>query len=188
MGGTRRQGSDKYHDRRVKATVSTKTGVISNTSRGYSHFRKDSKGIGRLHSKMAGKTNNKGDFCSDTITLFSIIHETEEKWETASNNRFVSTKSHAVHSSFQNGDSGSDRENHHGGTLGLLNRHRGRVFSCSDQLGVPQIHGFQSSKPSFCVSIPALRSVSSSLGFYADSQAGETKASIASGSNIQLHR
>ena len=188
MGGTGRQGSNKYHDRRVKATVSAETGVISNTSQGYSHFRKDSKGIGSFHSKMVGKANNKGDFCSDAIALFSVIHETQEKWKTASHNRSISPKSHAIHTSFQNGNRGSNREDHHGGTLGLLDRHRGRVFSCPDQLGIPQIHGVQGSKPSFCISIPALWSFSSSLGFYKDSQASEAKASIASGSNIQLHR
>ena len=188
MGGTRRQCSDKYHDGRVKATVSTKTSVISNTSRGYRHIRKNSKGIGEIHPKMAGKANNKGDFCSDTIALFSIVHETKEKWETASNNRFVSTKSHAVHSAFQNGDSGGNRKDHHGGTLGVLDRHRGCIFSCPDQLGVPQVHGVQSPEPNFRFSIPALRSFSSSLGFHENSQTSEAKASITTGGNIQLHR
>ena len=181
--------SHQDNDSGVKTVLFRKARSKTCSPNKLSHFRKDHFGIRRrLSSQMGGKEDCEGDFISYASSLLNNVHEAQKEWEIAPNHRPQSTQRHAHSREIQNGDSGSDFSDCSGDTLGLFDRHRGRLFPRSHKLGIPQIPCLQDKEQNICVPVPPIRAVTSSVGFHEGTQTSKSQASFSINNDIQLHR
>ena len=188
MGGIGGQSGNKYYDGRSKVAIQRETRAVVKSPLKQNNFNEDSISFRRVYSKLARNKCNKRNYKSNSIALFHSFYETQEKRQKSTNNRLVRSKSTTLHSEVQDGDCSSNSEHDHRGSLGVFGGYKGRVFPCSNQLGLSQVSGVQGKKQSVCVSVPSFRAVTSSLGLHEGHQASETKTSFLVNHYFQLYR
>ena len=188
MGNVRRSNSHKYHDRGVQAKIQVNPRTIISTSSFVGTFPRHNSQVERVHPSVDKKGHNTGNIRTNPPIFFKNFHETKEKREIKTNNRPVTFKSTSRIPIIQNGNSVCNSSVYFRRALGLFSGHSGRLFSCPNGLGVPQIPGFQSREQDICLSVPAFRPVSSSLGIHESHQACQDEASSMVHSDLQLPR
>ena len=188
MGGIGGQSCNKHYDRRSKVSIQRETRAFVKSPLKQNNFNKDGISFRRIHPKVAGNKHNKGNYRSNSVTLFHNVYETQEKWQDASNYRFEGLKRSPIYPEIQDGDSSCHSKHYLRGSLGLFGGFKGRLFSFTNQLGLSQVSSIQSKKQSVCVSVPAVRTVTSSLGFFESHQTLEAKASLTFDHCFQLYR
>ena len=188
MGGIGGQSGNKHYDGRSKVAIQRETRAVVKSPLKQNNFNEDSISLRRVYSKVARNKCNKGNYKSNSIALFHSFYETQEKWQKSTNNRLVRFKPTSLHTKVQDGDCSGNSEHDHRGSLGMFGRYKGRIFPCTNQLGLSQVFGVQGKKQSVCVSVPSLRSVSGSLGLHEGHQASETKTSFSVDHYFQLYR
>lgn len=189
MGRVGRPSSRKNHDSGSEIVLFKKANTKKNSSAKLPHIgEKHCDFGGDFSSQMGGKNDNKRDFRSNSTSFFNHLHETEEKWETQTYNRSIRIEQAANFGEIQDGNSRSNFSDHSRNSLGVLNRYRGRIFSCADKLGFPKIFSIQNQESGFRLSISPIWSVSSALGVYKSTETGEGATTHSAFDCIQLHR
>ena len=171
VGHVRRLSRYKHNDKGVISQFS-----LSSSSPGISTSGSCYQSKGRFKGdsncgKVAQKGYNPGDFCAPTHVLFQdfLCSEKERSSETYSGP--LSTQQDAAHSIFQNGDDREDCQERVRVPVGLFNRPRRCVPSCSNSLGVSQVLRIRSGQSDLRLPISSLRTVSSSLGLFKGDEA-----------------
>ena len=187
MGSIRGSNGHKNHDGRLSTNICN--------SPAKTHFRaasfcfnkgKNNQGLTGIHSEVAKIGNHTRNHGSDSTSLFSNVHPIKEEWEETTDHRSQASESPSKYPILQNGDGRSCRENDHGGSLGLLNRHSGRILSCSTRLGVSQVYGIQGGKQNLCIPVPPLWPFPSSLGIHKNNQTHKIQTPLVNDPHLQL--
>ena len=133
MGGIGGQSCNKHYDRRSKVSIQRETRAFGKSPLKQNNFNKDGISFRRIHPKVAGNKHNKGNYRSNSVTLFHNVYETQEKWQDASNYRFKGLKRSPVYPKVQDGDSSCYSKHYLRGSLGLFGGFKGRLFSFTNQ-------------------------------------------------------
>ena len=188
MGNVRRSNSHKYHDRGVQAKIQVNPRTIIPTSSFVDTFPRYNRKVERVYSSMDKKGHNTGNIRTNPPIFFKNFHETKEKRETKTDHRSVRIEQVVSSGKVQNGDSGSDCQDHSWHHVGMLGGHRGCLLPCTNKLGLPQVSGIQDQKQGLCLPVPPIRIVASTLGFHKGHQTSKGQVTFVTHHHLQLHR
>ena len=176
----------QYNDGRVPPKVQKAPSTVVGPSPECSNQRSRLMSPSILHSRLARDGGGKGNHYPPTTFLLSSIHTGQKERKTEAGNRLVSIKSSPHHPHIQNGNCVSNFPFHLGDSLGLLYRHRRRIFSRANILGVPQISRLPSKGKNLCLPVSSLRSGFGSVGVFPGHKTHQTAFARSPDSHIQL--
>ena len=143
---------------------------------------------GILHPEVVRHRSCERNRHTSTSFLFSPLHTCQEKRQVAPYHRPVGAQHSSGGSHIQNGNGGGHLPFHLGDSLGLLHRHRGRLFPRTNGLEFSQIPRLQAQRKNICVPVPPIRSIVGSMGVLSGHQAHKTPPTHSSDTNLQLPR
>ena len=189
MGSFGRSLSYKNNDTGTKIIFFSKTNSEGKSPRQLSHSGDHAGSHGdKFSPKMGRKTDCSGDSRSLSDAFLNPFHETKEKREIETDHRSIRVKQIISSGKIQNGDSGSDCQDHSGHHVGMLGGHRGCLLPRTNTLGLPQISGIQDQEQGLCLPVPPIRIVASTLGLHKGHQTSKGQVTFVTHSHLQLHR
>ena len=181
-----RRSGNKHNDKGVQTIIQINPGSNATTSVFRNYFAKNNNGSQRIHSNLVKKGDYQRNICSNKSKFLTNLHATEKEREKATNYRSVNPEPSFRLPFIQNGDRLRNCKSDFDGFMGVFHRYSGCLLPRPNELGVPQISGFQNRKPDFCIPVSPFRSVSSTLGLHQDHQANKIKASHSNDPYFQL--
>merc|ERR1739840_55523 len=166
VGRVRGQCSHKHHDYRSQAKFPHKTHSLLTASSSCQDFQAQSTDPLTLHSNLPEKGHNQGSSRSSIPVLFESFPCTKERQFLQTSNKPFPPKPPSKCSEIQDGVCRQDSTVLVGTPMGHHCRSKGCLLPSTHSMGVPQVLCLRDGRQNLCLSVHALRPVTSPMGIY----------------------
>ena len=186
MGGVRRPRRDKHNDGGFPVKFQKGSHSLFGTTPKCHYQGSRFMSAGVFYPEVAGDGCGAGNHHSATSFLLSAVHPGKEKWQTPTGYRPLGTQRSSSGTNVQDGDGFRYLPFNLGDSLGVLHRHRRRLFSCTDGLGLSQVLRLPPQGKNIRFPVSPIWPLAGPVDVLSSHKTNKTTSSLSPDSNLQF--